>query len=148
MIRVHKGEQVREGDVLAELAAPELNASVNQARAALSAAVASRNRVYAGVREEEVAVLAAEIRKAQSRVAYAAAQRARASQLAQKDFAPQQALDEADMGLATGHADAEEANANYVSAKAGPTKEERAITDAQVQAAAAAVSRGVASRAW
>src|SRR5260221_9413760 len=60
-IRVQRGAQVRAGDVLAELRAPELAAAVTQARAALDAATASRNNVYAGTRAEDLASLAAEI---------------------------------------------------------------------------------------
>ncbi|HEY4746213.1 MAG TPA: biotin/lipoyl-binding protein, partial [Steroidobacteraceae bacterium] len=66
-IRVQRGAQVRAGDVLAELRAPELAAAVTQARAALDAAIASRNNVYAGTRAEELASVAAEIPKAQAR---------------------------------------------------------------------------------
>src|SRR5271157_2111346 len=73
-IKVHKGDTVRAGDVVAELSALELSAAVVQARAALAAASAQRDHVYAGVRAEEVAGLAAEIAKAQSRLAYAEAQ--------------------------------------------------------------------------
>src|SRR6516162_10131587 len=49
-IKVHKGDRVRAADVVAELSADELTASVGQARAALDAATAKRNNVYAGVR--------------------------------------------------------------------------------------------------
>ena len=63
-IRVRKGERVKAGDVLAELAAPELTAALAQARAERAVAIASRDHVYAGVRDEQIAVLAAEIRKA------------------------------------------------------------------------------------
>ena len=136
-IKVRKGDRVHVGDVVAELAAPELTASVGQARAALDVAIASREHVYAGAREEEIAVLAAEIRKAQARVVYAEAQYARTARLAQEQFASQQAFDQAIMDLATGQADVAEAKANHASAIAGPTKEERAIADAQVLAAAA-----------
>src|SRR6185369_10503574 len=66
-ITVHKGDIVRAGDVVAELSAIELTASVGQARAALAAATADRNNVYAGVRAEQVASLAAGIAKAKSR---------------------------------------------------------------------------------
>src|SRR6185436_18533012 len=54
-IKVHKGDPVRSGDVVAELSAIELSASVDQARAALAAATADRNNVYAGVRAEQIA---------------------------------------------------------------------------------------------
>src|ERR1700720_371473 len=63
-IKVHKGDTVHAGDVVAELSALELTAAVAQARAALDAATAGRNNVYAGVRAEEIAALAAEIAKA------------------------------------------------------------------------------------
>src|SRR5262245_11757490 len=60
-IKVTPGARVRAGDVVAELSAVELTASVGQARAQLAAAKASRDHVYAGVRAEQVASLAAEI---------------------------------------------------------------------------------------
>src|ERR1700720_675953 len=59
-IKVNKGATVRAGDVVAELSAIELTASVGQARAAVAAATADRNNVYAGVRAEQVASLKAE----------------------------------------------------------------------------------------
>src|SRR5262245_31014148 len=67
-IKVRKGAPVRAGDVVAELSALELSASVEQAQAALAAAVADRDHVYAGPRAEEVASLAAAISKARSRL--------------------------------------------------------------------------------
>jgi HlyD family secretion protein len=139
-IKVQKGARVRAGDVVAELSALELTAAAGQARAALAAATASRDKVYAGVRAEEVASLAAEIAKAKSRLIYVEAQLDRVAQLARNDFASQQALDQAKHEVATAGADVAEAEANHAAAKAGPTKEERAIADAQVQAAAAALA--------
>ena len=65
-IKVRKGDRVRAGEVLAELSALELSAAVVQARAALNAASAQRDHVYAGVRAEEVAALAAAIAKAKT----------------------------------------------------------------------------------
>ena len=138
-IKVRKGDYVHAGDVLAELAAPELTAALGQARASLAVASANRDHVYAGVRDEEIAVLAAQIRKAQSRLTYAEAQHERVATLAQQQFAAQQSLDQANADIATGHADVAEAEANHAAAKNGPTHEERAIADAQVLAAAAAV---------
>src|SRR5208337_258254 len=65
-IKLRKGDRVRAGDVVAELSAIELTASVGQARAALAAATADRNNVYAGVRAEQIASRKAEIAKAKS----------------------------------------------------------------------------------
>src|SRR5262245_48447831 len=67
-VKIQKGAQVRAGEVVAELSAIELTAAVGQARAALAAAGANRDHVYAGVRAEEIAVLAAGIAKAKARL--------------------------------------------------------------------------------
>ena len=138
-IKVHKGDHVLAGDVVAELSAVELTASVGQARAALAAAAASRDNVYAGVRAEELAGLADEIAKAKSRQEYAQAELTRTTTLARDDFASQQSLDQAQNEEAAARADVAEAEANHAAAQAGPTREERAIADAEVKAAAAAL---------
>ncbi|WP_298280061.1 efflux RND transporter periplasmic adaptor subunit [uncultured Bradyrhizobium sp.] len=139
-IAVEKGAQVHAGDVLAKLSAIELTAQADQARAALAAAVASRNNVYAGVRREQVESLKAAISKANSRLDYVETQLKRISTLAGQNFETQQALDQAENDVAAARAGVTAAQANYDAAVAGPTKEERAIADAQVQAAAAAVA--------
>jgi HlyD family secretion protein len=139
-IAVAKGAQVQAGDVLARLSAVELTAQADQARAALASAIANRNNVYAGVRREQVDSLKAAIAKASARLDYVQAQLTRTSTLARQSFESQQSLDQAEKDAASARADVAEAQANYDAAVAGPTKEERAIADAQVQAAAAAVT--------
>jgi len=139
-LEVQKGAEVRAGDVLARLSAVELTAQLDQARAALASAVANRNNVYAGVRREQVDSLKAGIAKASARLDYVQAQLTRTSTLARQSFESQQALDQAENDAASARADVAEAQANYDAAIAGPTREERAIADAQVQAAAAAVA--------
>ena len=139
-IKVRKGDRVRAGEVVAELSALELSAAVVQARAALNAASAQRDHVYAGVRAEEVAALAAAIAKAKSRLEYAQLQLTRTADLARSDTATQQALDQAVNDAASARADVAEAEANHAAAVAGPTREERAIADAQVKAAASALA--------
>ncbi|MEA3059384.1 MAG: HlyD family secretion protein [Sphingomonadales bacterium] len=138
-IAVEKGAHVHAGDVLARLSAVELTAQADQARAALASATANRNNVYVGVRREQVDSLKAAIAKASARLDYVQAQLTRTSTLARQSFAPQQSLDQAENDVASAGADVAEAQANYDAAVAGPTREERAIADAQVQAAAAAV---------
>src|SRR3984893_300105 len=139
-IAVEKGAHVHAGDVLAQLSAVELTAQADQARAALASAVANRNNVYVGVRREQVDSLKAEIAKANARLEYVQAQLTRTSTLARQSFESQQSLDQAETDAASARADVAEAQANYDAAVAGPTREERAIADAQVQAAAAAVA--------
>jgi HlyD family secretion protein len=139
-IAVDKGVHVHAGDVLARLSAVELTAQADQARAALASSTATRNNVYAGVRQEQVASLKAQIAKANARLEYVQAQLTRTSTLARQNFESQQSLDQAENDAAGARADVAEAQANYDAAVAGPTREERAIADAQVQAAAAAVA--------
>jgi HlyD family secretion protein len=139
-IKVQKGDHVRAGDVVAELSAIELSAAVVQARAALDAASAQRDHVYAGVRAEEVAALASAIDKAKSSLDYTQSELARKAQLVPNNAASQQDLDQAEHDVATARADVVEAQANHAAAVAGPTREERAIADAQVKAAATAVA--------
>jgi HlyD family secretion protein len=138
-IAVQKGDHVHAGDVLAKLSAVELTAQLDQARAAQVSATADRNNVYAGVRREQVDSLKAAISKAKARLDYVKLQLTRTSTLAGQNFESQQALDQATNDVASAQADVTEAQANYDAAVAGPTHEERAISDAQVQAAAAAV---------
>jgi len=139
-IKVSPGARVRVGDVIAELSAIELTASVAQARAQLAAAKASRDHVYAGVRAEQVASLQAEISKAKARLDYVTAQLTRVTTLASNDFAAQQSLDQATNDVASARADLAEAEANHQAAVTGPTREERAIADVEVEAAASALA--------
>jgi HlyD family secretion protein len=139
-IEVARGAHVQAGEVLARLSAIELTAQADQARAALASAVANRNNVYVGVRREQVDSLKDEIAKANARLEYVQAQLTRTSTLARQSFESQQSLDQAENDAASARADVAEAQANYDAAVAGPTREERAIADAQVQAAAAAVA--------
>src|SRR6516164_5850462 len=118
-INVQKGDHVKAGDEVAQLSAIELSASVVQARAALDQASA--------------------IDKAKSRLDYAQSELTRKAQLVPNNAASQQDLDQAMNDAATARADVAEAQANHAAAVAGPTREERAIADAQVKAAARAV---------
>jgi HlyD family secretion protein len=131
---------VHAGNILARLSAVELTAQADQARAALASTTANRNNVYVGVRREQVDSLKAGIAKANARLEYVQAQLTRTSTLARQSFESQQALDQAENDAASARADVAEAQANYDAAVAGPTREERAIADAQVQAAAASVA--------
>ena len=117
-INAQKGDHVRAGDVVAQLSAIELSAAVVQARAALDAASAQRDHVYAGVRAEEVASLASAIDKAKSRLDYAQSELARKTQLVPENAASQQDLDQAQSDFATARADLAEAQANHAAAVA------------------------------
>lgn len=133
-------QSVHKGDRLAELSSPELEAALVLAKAQLAEAGAARDRVYAGPRQEQVDTLAQSIDKAKAGLLYAQQQLARISKLAAEGVASRQDLDKATAEVAKAHADVERAEEQHEAARLGPTAEERAVADAQVAKAAAAVS--------
>jgi HlyD family secretion protein len=137
-VRVRSGDAVHRGDVLAELANPELQAALFEARAAAGEARAARDRVYAGVRQEQVAILAREIEKAEANVLLAEQHGARIVALAARDNASKQELDQATAEVGTARALLAAARQRHAEAQAGPTQEERAAADARVAEAEAA----------
>jgi HlyD family secretion protein len=135
---VASGQHVNRGDVVALLSNPELFAAVGEARAQVDKAAAARDRIYAGVREEEVQSLRREILKAEAARTLAYQERDRKSVLAAKSDVSLQERDTARAEAARADADVTVAQARYAEAQLGPTKEERALADAQLRAAEAA----------
>lgn len=138
--RVVAGQEVRRGDVLAVLEAPELAAAVLEAKANAASAVADRANVLAGTRQEEIDIAAQNVRIAQANLALARQQHARAVTLSSRDFASKQQLDQVTASLAKAEADLGLVQAVYDQSRAGPTKEERAIAEAKVALAQATVA--------
>ena len=136
---VEPGQKVHTGDALVELSNPELSASLVLAKAQLDEAKAARDRVYAGIRQEQVATMAREIEVAKGDVTYAEQEYFRVSTLARDGFASHQQLDEATAAVNTAHAKLAEAEKIYEAAHTGPIKEVLGVADAKVDAAAAAV---------
>ena len=137
---VAAGQPVHQGQLLAELSNPELEAALVLARAQLGEARAGRARVYAGIRQEEVDARARDVDMANANLVYAQQQYGRTSQLAATGFASRQALDKATAAVETASATLARAKERHQAASLGPTREERAIADAKVDAAAAAVT--------
>jgi len=134
------GQTVHAGDLLVELSNPELSAALVLAKAQLGAVAAGRDRVYAGIRDEQVQMLAREIETARANLVYAEQQFARNSQLAKTADVSRQQLDQATAAVAAARATLEKAEQAYEAAHSGPIREELAIADAKVEAAAAAVA--------
>jgi HlyD family secretion protein len=135
---VEPGSTVRRGQAVALLDNPELWAAVGVARAQVDRARSDRDRVYAGVREEQVQGLQREVLKAQAVHTQAVLELNRKSVLAMKSDASLQELDEAKAEEARSAADIAIAEARFAEAQHGPTAEERALADATVAAAEAA----------
>ena len=134
------GEHVEAGALVARLSNPELVAAQGEAEAALLEAKARRDRVYAGVRQEQVGIAAQSIAKANADLALAQKQFARISKLAADGYASRQQLDNATAAVANATALLKSAKSQHAAAQSGPTVEERAVADAQVEVAAAALA--------
>jgi multidrug resistance efflux pump len=138
--RVIAGQTVHKGDILATLSSPELVAAVEEAKANLATASADRANVDVGVRKEEVDTAAQSVRIAESNLAFAQEQYARAATLASKAFASKQELDERASTFSQAQAKLDEGKAAYARNIAGPTNEERAIAATKVAYAEAALA--------
>lgn len=134
------GQSVRLGEDLAELVNPELSAALALADAQFGETRAARDRVYAGVRVEQVDTLEREVDTAKADLVFAEQQYARKSALAADGFASRQELDEATAALGDARAKLAHAVSAFEAAHLGPIREELAIADAKVQKAAAATS--------
>ena len=139
-IAVIPGQHVHRGDPLAVLDNPELTAAVGEAKAAAASAKAERDRIYSGVRAEEVASATQAVKTAEANLLLAQQQYDRASALAGKAFASKQTLDESRASREKAKADLDLKRAQVAEASAGPTVEERALADAQVALAGATVA--------
>jgi len=139
-IAVKSGQPVRKGDLLATLDNPELSASEGEAKAALAAARAERDRVYSGMRAEEVAILARAVQTAEANLVLARQEITRTTALAARNFASRQELDDRTAAFAKSEADLALKRAQHAAGSAGPTAEERALADARVVLAEATVA--------
>jgi HlyD family secretion protein len=101
---------------------------------------AARDRVYAGPRQEQVDALAQDIDMANANLVYAEQRFSRTSQLTATGFASHQDLGKSTAAVETANANLSRAKELYQAARLGPTREERAIADAGVEVAAAAVA--------
>ena len=92
---VTPGQSVHKGDDLVQLANPEMRASLVVAKALLDEAHAARDRVYAGIPQEQVAALEQQIEAAKADLLYARQEFTRTSKLAADGFASKQDLNKA-----------------------------------------------------
>ena len=140
-VAVRAGQAVRKGELLAQLDNPELDASLGEAKAAAASAKAERARIYAGVRDEERAILARSVETAEANLLLAEQENARAVALAARDFAskPEARREQCLAGQGPGPTSTSSAPSSPPR-NAGPTAEERALADARVGLAEATVA--------
>jgi HlyD family secretion protein len=139
-VAVVPGQKVTRGTLLAMLDNPELAASVEEARAALASVRAERDRVYAGVRPEEIAIAEQAVRNAEANLLLAEQVNQRAVALAARSVATRARVDESIATMARAQADLDVKTAQLEAARAGATAEERSFIDAKLALAAATLA--------
>lgn len=138
--RVKEGQTVRAGDTLAILEAPDVQAKLEQARAAEAAAQAQNEKALKGARQEQIQAAYEMWQKAQAGVTIAEKSYKRIKILYDQGVVSAQKLDEItaqrDAALATEKA----AKAQYTMAKNGAEREDKAAAAALVNRAKGAVA--------
>ena len=138
-IPVLRGQNVEAGAVLLQIDNPELLAKLQEAIAAKGVADAELAHIHAGTRAETVAARKAAVDRASADAALAESTYNRVRQVASKQFASQQQLDQATNTLQVALRTLEQAQSSYQEALAGYTIEEVRMGEAKVTQAAAAV---------
>jgi len=135
--RLHKvsvdvGDSVVQGQVLAELESPEMEAKNEQASAALSAAQSQSKKAKAGARKEEIAAAKAMAMRAKDAANLAKATYDRVQKLYDEGVLPAQQRDEAFAGYTTAKAAADAAFAQFEIAKDAVRQEDKDAAEALV----------------
>jgi HlyD family secretion protein len=138
-IPVQRGQNVAAGAVLVRIDNPETLAKFEQMKAAKAVADAQLANVLVGTRVETIAARKAEMERAQAAVVLAQKTFDRTSTLTQQGNAPQARLDQVTDSLHEAERALDQAKSAYEQAVNGYTKEERAISGANVEKANADV---------
>src|ERR1700739_311138 len=136
-IPVERGQNVPAGAVLVRIDNPETVAKLEQMRAAKTVAEAQLANVLAGTRVETIAAKKAELERAQAALVLAQKTFDRTKTLTDQGNAPQARLDQVTDTLHENERAVDQAKSAYEQAVNGYTKEERAISRANVEKAEA-----------
>ena len=136
---VERGDAVAAGEVLIEIENPELLAKQREAEAAKAVAQADLTRILVGTRVEVVAARKAALAASHADAILAQQTFDRTKQLAARDFAPVQKLDESTRTLDVAQRGVEQAKFAYDEAVAGYTPEERGVAKAALARAEASI---------
>lgn len=134
-IHVKEGQEVEQGDILAELACNDLQSSLRVANSELESLQQTRVRLLRGSRDEERQAAAQKSAAAKAVVDQAEVQLGRMEKLREATAVSKQAYDEARRDADVATANFEQAKRNEELVNAGPLGEEIARADADVHAA-------------
>ena len=140
VLYVEEGSQVKAGDTLVKLDAPEVLAKLEQARGAEEAAQPISRKVERGTRQEQVQAALEMWKKSQAGATIAEKTHRRLKNLYEQGVVPAQKLDEATAQLDASVATEKAARAQYEMARNGAEREDRAAALASVTRAQGAVN--------
>ena len=138
--RVKEGQTVQAGDTLAILEAPDVQAKLDQARAAESAAQAQNEKALKGARHEQVQAAYEMWQKAQAGLTIAEKSYKRIKNLHDQGVMSAQKLDEITAQRDAAAATEKAAKAQYDMARNGAEREDKAAAAALVERAKGAVA--------
>lgn len=137
---VDEGDQVKAGDTLAILEAPDVMAKLSQAQAAEEAAVAMNEKAERGTRQEQLQAAFEMWQKAKAGLDIAEKSYNRVNRLFEQGVMSAQKRDEAKAQYEAMKATERAANAQYTMAKNGAQREDKEMAAAQVKRAQGAVA--------
>lgn len=139
-ILVSQGQHVEKGELLYRLSTPELDAKLQQAEAAKSAAVAMDQKALSGARKQQIEAARNMWQKAQAGTTLSKQTYQRVKALYEQGVVAAQRYDEAQAAYEAARATELAAKAEYDLAVAGASSEDREAAAAQVRQATASVS--------
>ncbi len=134
-LTVHKGDQVKQGQLLYTFSSPELDAKMTQASAALSGAEAQNNKAINGAQPEDVQAAYDMYQKALTGADIARKTYERVNSLFKDGVVPAQKKDEAEAQYSAALQTANAAKSTWEKARKGTRIEDKAASTAIVQRA-------------
>jgi HlyD family secretion protein len=143
-LKVHKGEAIRKGQLIAIIDSPEIKAKLRQAEAARAAATAQKEKAFNGAREEEIRSAMNVWLRAKATADLTTKTCERLTKLHQDGIIPSQKLDEAEGQREAAYRAESAAKAAYEMAASGARKEDVRSAGALAEQASGAVAEATA----
>ena len=143
VLSVKEGDQVKQGDEIAKLYVPEIEAKVRQARAAVRARSEKANLAEEGARPQEIKAARAVYERAKAAETLAHKTYERISKLYSEGFVPAQKLDEARANLDASAGQARAAKEQWDIAVTGTRRQDKAAANAVAAQAQSALEEAL-----
>ncbi len=140
-VAVKKGQKVNKGDLIFSIESPEVNAKMDEAVAARSAASAQNRKAINGAQEEDIAAAYSLYVKAEAAAQFAEKSFERIQNLFESGVVPAQQRDEVETKMKAARETANAAKAQWQKAEKGARVEDKDAAFALVQRADAAIKQ-------